>query len=288
MRKLLFILVLLTSTLTASAQSTWSLTPQVGINVSYLTGLKDNSNFSNKAGISFGMEAEWRKGKIFGLSLGAYYSKHVIGMKKACTSTMVVDMGQISHSGGIWIDDVYYMPVNTITAYVWGNDHTDVSLVDAYDRKYNYRFCTQMIDIPIMANFHVWKGLTLKGGLMIGVSLSDKVKYDEEYIIRQPALIAKTYYPQENQDDKNLSAKLGSLMSNNTISIPIGISYEYKNIVFDVRYAFALTKYGAEPDNPKINNELMYQDGVWPNEIKTVSHARLNALSITIGYRLNL
>ena len=43
-----------------------------------------------------------------------------------------------------------------------------------------------------------------------------------------------------------------------------------------------------EPDNPKINNELMYHDGVWPNEIKTVSHARLNALSNTIGYRLNL
>ena len=50
-------------------------------------------------------------------------------------------------------------------------------------------------------------------------------------------------------------------------SVPLGVSYEYKNIVLDARYFFGLTKID-KTDNP--------------------DSARNQYLSITLGYKFNL
>ena len=75
-----------------------------------------------------------------------------------------------------------------------------------------------MINIPILANFYVYKGLALKTGL-------------------QPGFIASA------------STKNGDTTTSTTdqcqtidIAIPFGISYEFSSFVFDARYNLGLSK----------------------------------------------
>ena len=51
------------------------------------------------------------------------------------------------------------------------------------------------------------------------------------------------------------------------VSIPVGISYEYLNVVLDARYHFGLTK--------------LYKDESWPTEKNKV-------FTFTVGYKFNL
>ena len=74
-----------------------------------------------------------------------------------------------------------------------------------------------MINIPILANFYVYKGLALKTGL-------------------QPGFIASA------------SQKIGDTTTSTTdqcqtidIAIPFGISYEFSSFVFDARYNLGVT-----------------------------------------------
>ena len=70
------------------------------------------------------------------------------------------------------------------------------------------------LNIPVTANFYVAGGLALKAGAQLGFLL---------------------YAKQLGIDIKDNCRKL-------SVAIPVGISYEFGNVVFDARYNFALTK----------------------------------------------
>ena len=72
------------------------------------------------------------------------------------------------------------------------------------------------INIPVLANFYVAKGLALKAGVQPGLKVS--AKYDYQGI---SATDKKTALP----DIKSVN-----------FSIPVGISYEYANVCLDARY----------------------------------------------------
>lgn len=70
------------------------------------------------------------------------------------------------------------------------------------------------LNIPVTANFYVAGGLALKAGAQLGFLL---------------------YAKQQGIDIKDNCRKL-------SVAIPVGISYEFGNVVFDACYNFALTK----------------------------------------------
>ena len=70
------------------------------------------------------------------------------------------------------------------------------------------------LNIPVTANFYVAGGLALKAGAQLGFLL---------------------YAKQLGVDIKDNCRKL-------SVAIPVGISYEFGNVVFDACYNFALTK----------------------------------------------
>ena len=87
-----------------------------------------------------------------------------------------------------------------------------------------------MLNIPILANFYVYKGLALKTGL-------------------QPGFIASA------------SQKIGDTTTSTTdqcqtidIAIPFGISYEFSSFVFDARYNLGLSK--VYKGNSSIRNSV--------------------------------
>jgi hypothetical protein len=70
--------------------------------------------------------------------------------------------------------------------------------------------------------------------------------------------VEKLYHYDERSFDVNKSIDFG---------IPVGLSYEYKNITLDARYYFGLTKTDATPEPDNIRNRYA---------------------SITLGYRFHL
>ena len=96
------------------------------------------------------------------------------------------------------------------------------------------------LNIPIVGNFYITEGLALKTGVQLGCLLSAK----------EESTNVKDYYEKMN------------------ISIPIGISGEYKNFVLDVRYNISLTKI-----NKNSNSENKY---------------RSDLFQITLGYKFEL
>ena len=82
------------------------------------------------------------------------------------------------------------------------------------------------INIPIMAQYYVIPGLAIKAGVQPGFLVRAKNKYDYE----DGGIAIHT-----DADIKDACNKVD-------LSIPVGISYEYKSFVLDARYNIGLTK----------------------------------------------
>ena len=104
-----------------------------------------------------------------------------------------------------------------------------------YKAKLNY------LNIPITADFYVLPGFALKTGMQFGFLASAKM---------------------DGEDVKDKAKKFN-------FSIPVGLSYEYKNVVLDLRYNISVTKVNKEPDN---------DDNKWRSDL----------LQITLGYKFDL
>lgn len=76
------------------------------------------------------------------------------------------------------------------------------------------------INVPIMANVYVVKGLAVKLGVQPGFNVSNKLKVNNLDAYDNPFAKAKSV----------------------DFSIPVGISYEYSNFQLDARYNLGLTK----------------------------------------------
>lgn len=91
--------------------------------------------------------------------------------------------------------------------------------------------CTSKLDylnVPILANFYVAKGFAVKLGVQPGFKLSSKAKFKG------------SGGSKEVDVDGFKSVDL---------SIPVGLSYQYQNIVFDARYNWGVTNLVEDSDS---------------------------------------
>ena len=84
------------------------------------------------------------------------------------------------------------------------------------------------INVPILANVYVVKGLAVKLGLQPGFNVTHKVSIDK----------GSTSGSTDIPDVKSVD-----------LSIPVGLSYEINNFVFDARYNFGVTKIHDDADS---------------------------------------
>lgn len=104
------------------------------------------------------------------------------------------------------------------------------------------------INIPILANFYVVKGLAVKAGIQPGFLVSKKWGLDSPFAMVNGIVDG---------------AKIDGTKAFD-FSIPVGISYEYANIVLDARYAFGLTKVASD------------------------TKSKNSVFQLTLGYKFNL
>lgn len=113
----------------------------------------------------------------------------------------------------------------------------------------NHKINLEYINVPVLMNLYVAKGLAFKTGIQVGFLTSAKEKGELN------AGVAKTNYDESIKDNCNTT----------DFAIPVGLSYEYSNFVFDARYNFGLTK--VYDGDAKVNN---------------------GGFQLTVGYRFDL
>lgn len=105
----------------------------------------------------------------------------------------------------------------------------------------------RMISVPILANYYVLPGLAVKGGVQMSGLIDGQIHYGEtsQSILNS----TKTF----------------------SVGIPVGASFDYRNVSLDMRYVIGITDLC---DVRKIN--------------RVGDHWYTNSIWITLGYRINL
>lgn len=96
------------------------------------------------------------------------------------------------------------------------------------------------INIPILANVYVTKGLAVKLGVQPAFNVSDKVKLSGSRASLEPEDVGAESFD---------------------FSIPVGLSYEFNNVVIDARYNFGVTNIaeGGDAKNSVFQFTLGYK-----------------------------
>ena len=114
---------------------------------------------------------------------------------------------------------------------ILSNQGAKYDYYDLDNERYKYTVDLDYVHVPVLASFYVLPGLAVKAGVQPGFKMRAKAKFDDRTI------------------DLDELYKLGSELAGEDIkvskfdlSIPVGISCEYKNIVLDARYNWGLLK----------------------------------------------
>ena len=124
----------------------------------------------------------------------------------------------------------------------------------------------------MLANFYIWKGLAVKTGVQVGFLVNDKMNVDAAMAgVAAPDIDKITYVdlskPSTDNFFSSFSVEGSDICKSVVFGIPVGLSYEYKNITLDARYYFGLTRMDDAEEDPAAHNRC---------------------LSITLGYKIKL
>ena len=144
-------------------------------------------NVSNLTDYSEDGDTDWKAGLAIGVE-GEYHINNWLGISAGLLYSQQGTKG----SDGVGIDDV----------------------------KFNFDY----LNVPILANFYVAKGLSLKAGIQPGFNVSKKAKYQGVSVDFDKVL--------DKLDDGKFQGKFQTV----DFSVPIGIAYEYAGFCIDARY----------------------------------------------------
>ena len=123
-------------------------------------------------------------------------------------------------------------------------DYSEVVAGETYSVKDASTSLTYL-NIPILANYYIVPGLSIKAGIQPGFLLSHKSKATEV----TPA--------GEFKEEETSTSGLKKF----DFSIPLGLSYEFSDFVIDARYNLGLTKISKSDINKSKNSVIMLTVG---------------------------
>ena len=206
LKKAVLFAVALTASATAFAQpaaGTFSLTPKVGLNVAGITGKNFDASYTLSDQSKLTATADYKADFVGGVEVGYQVTS------KFALSAGVLYSGQgFDRCSGI--DGNY----------------------DGYSYSYedDSKLTLGYINVPILANYYIFKGFAVKVGIQPGFLVSSKFKKEIN-----ASGIAQALNKNETRDVKDLCNKVD-------VAIPVGVSYEFGcGVVVDGRYNIGLT-----------------------------------------------
>lgn len=121
----------------------------------------------------------------------------------------------------------------------YSNDGYKVQVTEGVYKGTGYSdWSTQLhyINVPLMLNAYLGTGFAVKAGVQIGFPLSGKMKYTE-----QQYTMTKDNVKYEKPE--HVKYDLNSTLTKVTFAIPVGVSYEFSNVILDARYNIGLTQF---------------------------------------------
>ena len=204
MKKLLFVLSLFFLSLTIQAQvdSYWRLYPKIGFT---LAKFPNDKFYSGDRELSE-YTARYKQGMTGGLEV-AY------------------EHGVASFTAGV-------MYSNRGTKY---NDYTyeDAGLIEKVS---GIQYTLHYLEIPLMTGYEIMEGLKIKAGIQPGFLLQAQFMQSTITSEKQKDGQAKVIATEETDRDAS------DMFKKFDFSIPVGISYEFSNVVIDARYVFGVTE----------------------------------------------
>lgn len=229
-------LLTLSATTAVCAQQevgTWSIIPRVGLNLSTQTnnnvtivsGYTEELKPKHKPGMKVGVDVEYQVSRPIALSAGVFYS--MLGNRYS----------DVAAYEGTSADDPQ---TECYTGYSsWKND-------------------CQYITVPLMMHGYVMPNLALKIGLQVGYLLKSEEKVDwESFTVDKNGVHTYTDQGTTESDYTDNAHRVD-------FAIPVGLSYEYENVMLDARYVFGL------------------------NNVSKVLSTKNNTFEVTVGYRFVL
>lgn len=125
----------------------------------------------------------------------------------------------------------------------------------------NLKINLNSITMPILANVYIWKGLAVKAGLQPELAVRKKTDGDVTISYKGQSL---SVVRSDVEGIKSFS-----------LSVPVGVSYEYKNMVADLRYNIGVTDLRKDGDA-----------GLGGSNSRSTSQNR--TLLFTVGYKFEL
>lgn len=224
-------------------KGTFSIKPMAGVNISSLGSPTIEDFYHTKVRFTAGAETEYGVNNWLGLSLGLMYSQQGA---KVDGSVALVQM--------LENDEVLYSE----------------SQMDGY-------LHADYLNIPMMAHVYIpaIRGLSINAGIQMGFLVNDRMTADvltASQTIKLSSLQPNFGWYVDNYND-NTTVVTSAVVTQNDVcksvdfGIPLGLSYEYKNVSLDARYYFGLTQID-KTENPDT--------------------AKNRYFSITLGYRFHL
>lgn len=260
MRKITVLLAAIMLSLSAVAQQkphTWKITPQVGLTA---------SKFNKDANVSVYYdlrpemhENEMQPYNVFSTGLYSFSqcranSGFTIGAEAQYqfNKTFGLSVGAFYAQQGVKWNLKGILNIREIDI----NSLDDGKVLGQMIFKDNLVLNYNTLDIPVMANFYVWEGLALKVGLEPQIKLSQKINGDIAVMEGENERFGKV-----------IEYHLRSF----GLSLPVGASYEYDNVIIDLRYHLGLT-------NIEKNEK-------WSVFDENTDH-RSRMVTLTVGYKL--
>ena len=97
------------------------------------------------------------------------------------------------------------------------------------------------LNIPIVANYYIIPGLAIKAGIQPSFMLGAKSKFKGT----------------EDGVTETASVDVKDAFKKFDLAIPLGASYEYKNVVFDVRYNLSVLRLNKEKLDKNLRNSVI-------------------------------
>lgn len=250
MKKNLILLTALLSSAVSFAQQrahTFAITPKVGVNVSTLKNLNGavyyavGNPYSGGTGISTSTGNDYLAGSFISAK-----SKANVGFTAGVEGQyQFTDLFGLS-VGAFYAREGCHYDTKGLTL-ADGADSYNISLDN------NLSLHLDCITIPVLANVYVWRGLAVKAGLQPEIIVSKSGDVDARVTVDGVSSVMGI----------NADPNLRSF----SLSLPVGLSYEYKNVVLDARYSFGLTNIAKDSGDKKVH---------------------LNTFAVTLGYKFEL
>ena len=223
MKKTILLIAVVLAAGVVSGQKTFTFGPKVGINIAdlYASYAEKNRDLNGtKTSLIVGAFAEYRALKWLAVSADVLYSRQ--GSTDKATWT------ERGPGGGF------------------------VTESEEFSYRLNY------LNIPILANFYVTKGLALKAGIQPGFLIGSKLR------------VRSTDGPWETADLKD-----ENLFRTTDIAIPVGLSYTLDyGLVIDARYNFSLNDIATDT----FKEEIAQEGG----DLKKIKN---RVFSLTLGWK---